>query len=64
MRIASFEKPAIEKLITPASTPRTTDAPRLNLDPFDAKGLGVTSSRPSSPMLPRQKSRTHLHRDS
>ncbi|UNI17992.1 UDP-galactose transporter Gms1 [Purpureocillium takamizusanense] len=64
MRIASFEKPAIEKLITPASTPRTLDPPRLNLDPFDAKGLGVTSSRPSSPMLARQKSRTHLHRES
>lgn len=60
LRIASFEKPAIERTFTPGSTPRGLDARRLNMDPFDAKGLGLTSSRPSSPApTPRQVSRTN-----
>ncbi|KJZ73787.1 hypothetical protein HIM_06905 [Hirsutella minnesotensis 3608] len=63
VRIFSFEKAAIERVITPGSTPRFVDTNRLNLDPFDAKGLATTSSRPSSPMLPRQANRTHLERD-
>ncbi|KAM3453368.1 hypothetical protein MY3296_003776 [Beauveria thailandica] len=59
LRIASFEKPAIERTLTPGSTPRIVDPRRLNMDPFDAKGL--SSSRPSSPApTPRQVSRTGL----
>ncbi|PNY19950.1 UDP-N-acetylglucosamine transporter [Tolypocladium capitatum] len=60
VRIANFEKPTIVPLLTPGTTPRTTDLARLNSDPFDGRGLVTTSSRPSSPMLPRQTSRTHV----
>ncbi|POR36706.1 UDP-N-acetylglucosamine transporter [Tolypocladium paradoxum] len=63
VRIASFEKPTIVPLLTPLATPRTTDLARLNSDPFDARGLAMTTSRPNSPMLPRQTSRTHVHRE-
>ncbi|RDA88308.1 hypothetical protein CP532_6577 [Ophiocordyceps camponoti-leonardi (nom. inval.)] len=63
VRIVSFEKPAIERVVTPGATPRLTDVARLNSDPFDSKGLAMTSSRPNSPMLPRQASRTHVLRD-
>ncbi|KAM4063199.1 nucleotide-sugar transporter [Hirsutella rhossiliensis] len=63
VRIVSFEKPAIERVVTPGTTPRIPDASRLNSDPFDAKGLAMTSSRPNSPMLPRQASRTHMLRE-
>ncbi|KAF4595728.1 UDP-galactose transporter [Ophiocordyceps camponoti-floridani] len=63
VRIVSFEKPAIERVVTPGTTPRLADAARLNSDPFDSKGLATTSSRPNSPMLPRQSSRTHIMRD-
>ncbi|KAK2590439.1 UDP-galactose transporter Gms1 [Conoideocrella luteorostrata] len=63
MRIVSFEKPAIEQTITPLQTPRTADIRRMNLDPFDGKTLGKSTSRPGSPMLPRTASRTHIHRE-
>lgn len=63
MRIVSFEKPAIEQTVTPLQTPRTADFRRLNADPFDSKGLGKTTSRPGSPMLPRVASRTHVHKE-
>ncbi|PHH82331.1 hypothetical protein CDD82_6305 [Ophiocordyceps australis] len=59
VRIVSFEKPSIERL----ATPRITDVARLNADPFEPATAAVTSSRPSSPMLPRQASRTHVLRD-
>lgn len=61
IHIASFEKPAIDRAFTPGSTPRSTDAKRLNMDPFDIKGLAMTSSRPSSPgPMPRQLSRGNM----
>lgn len=57
MRLVSFEKHAIDRG-TPVVTPRTLDMKRLNQDPFDLKGHGVTTSRPSSPgATPRQLSR-------
>lgn len=55
----------IEGLITP----RTTDMTRMNLDPMDARGrnmglgVGMTSSRPSSPMLRRQSSKVDVRRE-
>ncbi|KAK5996483.1 UDP-galactose transporter [Cladobotryum mycophilum] len=60
LRVATFEKPAIESLLTPVGTPRLTDAKRLNKDPFDLKGLGMSSSRPSSPMLVRPASKLNM----
>lgn len=58
IRIASFEKPAIERTFTPGTTPRSADARRLNMDPFDNKSLGLSSSRPNSPApMPRQVSK-------
>ncbi|KHN95895.1 udp-galactose transporter [Metarhizium album ARSEF 1941] len=63
MRIVSFEKPAIVQTVTSAQTPRTVDVRRLNTDPFEGRGGGKTTSRPTSPMLPRVGSRTHLHRE-
>ncbi|KAH7323050.1 putative UDP-galactose transporter [Stachybotrys elegans] len=61
IRIASFEKPLVEKPHTPRLAPKhMPDRGRLTLDPFDVKGLGISSSRPNSPMLPRQPSRTRL----
>ncbi|TWU74946.1 hypothetical protein ED733_005257 [Metarhizium rileyi] len=63
VRIVSFEKSTIEPTVTPLPTPRTADIRRLNLDPFEGKGFGKTSSRPGSPMLPRVASRTHVPRE-
>ncbi|KAH0601888.1 hypothetical protein MHUMG1_00767 [Metarhizium humberi] len=63
MRIVSFEKPAIEQTVTPLQTPRTADVRRLNTDPLEGRGVGKTTSRPSSPMLPRVASRTHVHKE-
>jgi len=46
--IASYEK----AMIDPAYTPAVTDEAKLNLDPLDAvRGMGLSSSRPASPML-------------
>ena len=63
--IVSFEKPAITPLLTPKlpASPRMTDPTRLNLDPYDGRGMGLSSSRPSTPMLPRTSSRANLSRD-
>ncbi|QUC21038.1 uncharacterized protein UV8b_05279 [Ustilaginoidea virens] len=61
VRIVSFEKPAIEEVGTPLHTPRAADPRRLNTDPFTSQGLGKSSSRPGSPMLPRTASRSHFH---
>ncbi|KAF4980484.1 hypothetical protein FDECE_17871 [Fusarium decemcellulare] len=58
IQIHSFEKPAIE----PYLTPRNMAANRLSVNPFDGP-IGLTTSRPSSPMLPRQPSRTNLKRE-
>ncbi|KAG6112540.1 hypothetical protein E4U13_004259 [Claviceps humidiphila] len=60
VRIYSFEKPAIEQTLTPMQTPRLADARRLNLDPFDGRDFGKSSSRPGSPMLPRSASRSYF----
>jgi UDP-sugar transporter A1/2/3 len=63
LRIANFEKTAIERTLTPRTTPRLMPEPgRMTLEPYDAKGLGMSTSRPSSPM-PRQASRTHIRRE-
>ncbi|GKT52326.1 UDP-galactose transporter 1 [Colletotrichum spaethianum] len=46
--IASYEK----AMVDPAYTPAVTDETKLNLDPLDAvRGMGLSTSRPSSPML-------------
>ncbi|KAF7544457.1 hypothetical protein G7Z17_g9936 [Cylindrodendrum hubeiense] len=58
IKIAKFERPTIERVYTP----RGTSGARMTLAPFD-NNVGVTSSRPSSPMLPRQPSRTNIKRD-
>lgn len=63
VHIVSFEKPAIEQTITPLQTSRTVDVRRLNLNPFDDKNSGKSTSRPGSPMLPRTASRTHIPRE-
>ncbi|KEY66765.1 hypothetical protein S7711_07547 [Stachybotrys chartarum IBT 7711] len=63
IKIATFEKPMIEKQHTPRVTPKSTDPSRLNLDPFDIKGLGMSTSRPNTPMIVRQPSRTNLRRE-
>ncbi|EHK26819.1 uncharacterized protein TRIVIDRAFT_228909 [Trichoderma virens Gv29-8] len=58
IRVASFEKPAIEHLLTPVGTPRLGPSKHFkSVEPFDVKGLGSTSSRPSSPMFARPGSR-------
>ncbi|KAM0420782.1 hypothetical protein ACHAPT_011443 [Fusarium lateritium] len=60
IQIHSFEKAAIE----PYQTPRNMAANRLSVNPLDFEGpLGLTTSRPSSPMLPRQPSRTNIKRE-
>lgn len=61
IRIASFEKPAIERVHTPRAMPNTPD-PFAKWGPAGT-GLAVSTSRPSSPMLPRQNSRQFLKRD-
>ncbi|KAM5370926.1 hypothetical protein ACJZ2D_008239 [Fusarium nematophilum] len=58
IKIHNFEKPAIE----PYLTPRNMAANRLSLNPFDGP-IGLTTSRPSSPMLPRQPSRSNIKRE-
>lgn len=69
IHVAELEKPTIAPLHTPrlgASPPsRGARQPsRLMLDPLDAgKGLGLSSSRPESPMLPRVPSRGNMKRD-
>lgn len=75
VKIASFEKAAIAPIMTPrgASTPRLGvpgmdhNVSRMTLDPLEARrgelGLGLTSSRPNSPMLPRVPSRSNFNRD-
>ncbi|PTB38505.1 hypothetical protein M441DRAFT_59782 [Trichoderma asperellum CBS 433.97] len=58
IRVAKFEKPAIEQLLTPLGTPRLGPSKHLgSVDPFDVKGVASTSSRPSSPMFARSGSR-------
>ncbi|KAK7418080.1 UDP-galactose transporter Gms1 [Neonectria punicea] len=56
IQIAKFERPAIERVYTP----RGSAGARLT--PFDAN-IALTTSRPNSPMLPRQPSRTNIKRD-
>ena len=68
IHIAELEKPTIAPLMTPrlgASTPGWNGKPsRLMLDPMDAgNGLGLSSSTPKSPMLPRVPSRGDFKRD-
>ncbi|KAG6039657.1 hypothetical protein E4U41_002325 [Claviceps citrina] len=63
VRIVSFEKPAIEQIITPMQTPRTANVRRLNMDPFDSRDFGKSSSRPGSPVLARSASRNYIHGD-
>ncbi|RFU72045.1 udp-galactose transporter [Trichoderma arundinaceum] len=58
IRVATFEKPAIERLLTPVGTPRLGPSKHFSsIEPFDVKGVGSTSSRPSSPMFARPGSR-------
>ncbi|CAM1505762.1 Fc.00g113990.m01.CDS01 [Cosmosporella sp. VM-42] len=59
IKIASFEKPMIERVYTP----RNTAGNRATLNPFDLDVALTATSRPSSPMLPRQPSRTNIKRD-
>ncbi|KAG5930037.1 hypothetical protein E4U42_003198 [Claviceps africana] len=61
VRIVSFEKPAIEETVTSMQTARPAEPRRLNLDLFDDRKFGKTSSRPGSPMLPRSTSRNYIH---
>jgi solute carrier family 35 (UDP-sugar transporter), member A1/2/3 len=56
IRIASFEKPAID----PVYTPRNSTGNRLN--PFEVNAK-LATSRPSSPMLARTPSRGNIKRD-
>ncbi|KAI5459390.1 nucleotide-sugar transporter-domain-containing protein [Mariannaea sp. PMI_226] len=56
--IAKFEKPAIEHVYTPRGTIHST---RMTLAPYD--NTASTTSRPSSPMLARQQSRSNLKRE-
>ncbi|KAF7561678.1 hypothetical protein G7046_g2475 [Stylonectria norvegica] len=56
IRIASFEKPAIEHVYTP----RNTHGNRLN--PFEVNAA-LATSRPNSPMLQRQPSRSNIKRE-
>ncbi|TFB02800.1 UDP-galactose transporter [Trichoderma ghanense] len=63
IRVATFEKPAIEQL-TPLGTPRLGPSKHFkSIDPFDAKGLGSSSSRPSSPMFARPASRLSAQKE-
>lgn len=62
IRIVSFEKPAITPFGTPrVSSPATEmDPAKLNAELLEVDkgiGLGLTSGRPNSPMLPRTPSR-------
>jgi UDP-sugar transporter A1/2/3 len=61
MRLANLEKASVERSLTPRGTPRLPEVSRMSLEPFDAKGLGISTSRPNSPM-PRQSSRSHVRR--
>ncbi|GKU01661.1 udp-galactose transporter [Fusarium langsethiae] len=58
IQIHSFEKPAIE----PTQTPRNLAVSRLSLNPMDSP-LGLTTSRPSTPLLPRTPSKSNFKRD-
>jgi UDP-sugar transporter A1/2/3 len=52
IRVASFEKTAIDKM----NTPRVLDEVKMNLDPMDAvKAVGLSTSRPASPMVDRTR---------
>ncbi|KAL7809561.1 nucleotide-sugar transporter domain-containing protein [Trichoderma gracile] len=63
IRVATFEKPAIEQL-TPLGTPRLGPSKHFkSIDPFDVKGLASTSSRPSSPMFARPASRLSAQKE-
>lgn len=63
IRVATFEKPAIEQL-TPLGTPRLGPSKHFkSIDPFDVKGLGSSSSRPSSPMFARPASRLSAQKE-
>ena len=44
IRIASYEKTTVD------STPKYTDEKKLNLDPMDAQAVGLSTSRPSTPL--------------
>ncbi|KAF5970128.1 UDP-galactose transporter [Fusarium coicis] len=57
IQIHSFEKPAIESLQTPRNL-----ANRLTVNPMDSP-MGLTTSRPSTPLLPRTPSRSNFKRD-
>ncbi|KAF5968864.1 putative UDP-galactose transporter [Fusarium bulbicola] len=57
IQIHSFEKPAIESLQTPRNLPN-----RLTVNPMDSP-MGLTTSRPSTPLLPRTPSRSNFKRD-
>ncbi|KAJ4321207.1 UDP-galactose transporter Gms1 [Fusarium piperis] len=60
IQIHTFEKAAIE----PYQTPRNMAVNRLSVNPLDFEGpLGLTTSRPSSPMLPRTPSRINMKRE-
>lgn len=64
IRVASFEKPAIERLLTPVGTPRLGPLKHFSsVEPFDVKGVASTSSRPSSPMFARPGSRLAAHKE-
>ncbi|KYK61128.1 putative UDP-galactose transporter [Drechmeria coniospora] len=49
--IANFEKPAIERSLTPGIMARTNNPELLQSDPFDSKAVALSTSRPSSPKL-------------
>ncbi|KAF5615838.1 UDP-galactose transporter [Fusarium sp. NRRL 52700] len=57
IQIHSFEKPTIESLQTPRNM-----ANRLAVHPMDSP-MGLTTSRPSTPLLPRTPSRSNFKRD-
>ena len=44
INIVSYEKTVI------ASTPRITEESKLNLDPMDAQSIGLSTSRPATPL--------------
>ncbi|KAL2206963.1 nucleotide-sugar transporter [Sarocladium strictum] len=59
IKIANFEKPTIEKVFTPGVKDNARPDPLARW----GSGLAVSTSRPSSPMLPRQNSRSNFKRD-